>query len=273
MRFLALACLLLLAACNSEKVELAFGTSQEDETYLVSAVMDATVELDSGSTAKPESMHTSLFLSSKFSMLAAYDDGSSRYQVEIDSVSYTSDKRSMEELAYMERSIKTQGFQYKIASDGEIMSMPAAENFVPVLGAYDLDVAKLFVKLQPVLPGKPVAVGESWERQHAASESDKQTIIYKTFTLEDVFYRGASKIAKIELGVRYKQNDEDSVMKLESKDFLVGRGTLLFDVSLGRIEEISVEITGNLTIHEKAGSKTYPDFNVRQKLKMKRGEA
>lgn len=273
MRFLALACLLLLAACNSERVELAFGTSQEDETYFVSAVMDATVELDSGSTAKPESMHTSLFLSSKFSMLAAYDDGSSRYQVEIDSVSYTSDKRSMEELAYMERSIKTQGFQYKIASDGEIMSMPAAENFVPVLGAYDIDVAKLFVKLQPVLPGKPVAVGESWERQHAASESDKQTIIYKTFTLEDVFYRGASKIAKIELGVRYKQNDEDSVMKLESKDFLVGRGTLLFDVSLGRIEEISVEITGNLTIHEKSGSKTYPDFNVRQKLKMKRGEA
>lgn len=268
MRFLLVFALLFLVACNSEEFTLAFGTPQDGIVYETSAILS--VAAQASDTSKPETMRTELYLRSNYALITAYDDGSARYEVRIDSVSYSSDKRSVEELNYMERYIKTQGFQYKIAADGEILAFPSMEDFIPVAGMQDLNVAKLFVKLQPVLPGKPVAVGESWERQHAITEGNAQTVVYKNFELSDVFYRDGARIAAIKMHVRYRQNDEDASYKMESDDFLVGDGLLEFNIAEGAVENVSIEVTGKLKVSDKSSDVKIPDLNVRQQLKMHR---
>lgn len=268
MKFI-LACLLLfLVACESEDVTLAFSTSQEDLTYETTATLNA-VSLASDST-KPDNMRTELYLRSKYALISAFDDGSARYEVRLDSVSYSSDKRSVEELGYMERYIRTQSFQYKIAADGEILAFPSMDDFIPVRGLQDLNIAKLFIKLQPVLPSKPVSVGESWERQHAITEGNTQTVVYKNFELSDVFYRDGDRIAAIKMRLRYKQNEEDAAFKMESDDFLVGDGTIEFNITDGAVENVSLEVSGKLKVSDKSEAVKLPDLNVRQTLKMHR---
>lgn len=268
MRFLLAFALLFLVACNSEEFTLSFGTSQEELSYETSAILS--VAAQASDTSKPETMRTELYLHSNYVLMSAFDDGSARYEVRIDSVNYSSDKRSVEELSYMERYIKTQGFQYKIAADGEILAFPSMDDFIPVAGMQDLNVAKLFVKLQPVLPGKPVAVGESWERQHAIMEGNAQTVVYKNFELADVFYRDGVRIAVIKMHIRYRQNDEDVAYKMESYDFLVGDGLLEFNIAEGVVENVSIEVSGKLKVSDKTSATTIPDLNVRQLLKMHR---
>jgi len=230
-KFLLSFALFFLVGCNSEEFVLAFGTSQEHFTYETNATLN--VATQNADSAKRESMRTELYLRSNYSLVDFYDDGSARYEVRIDSASYSSDKRSIEELNYTERYIKTQGFQYKIAADGEILAFPSMEDFMPVAGMQDINIAKLFVKLQPVLPGKPVAVGEKWERQHAIVEGNAQTVVYKNFELADVFFRDGIRIAAIKMNVRYRQNDEDVAFKMESDDFLIGEGMIEFNIAEG----------------------------------------
>ncbi len=268
MRFLLIFALFFLVACNSEEFTLAFGTSEEHLSYEMKATLSAATS--NSDSASRERMRTDLYIRSSYSIINAYDDGSARYEVRIDSASYASDKRSIEELNYMERYIKTQGFQYKIAADGEILAFPSMDNFAPVAGLQDLNVAKLFIKLQPVLPGKPVSVGESWERQHAITDGNEQTVVYKNFELADVFFRDGVHIAAIKMVVRYRQNDDDMAFKMESDDFLIGEGMLEFNIAEGVVENVSLEVSGKLKISDKTSGAKIPDLTVRQQLKMHR---
>lgn len=258
-----------LFACDQQTVNLAFNTQNvADQKFLMQAEMNVIVD-DSTSVDSSESMETSLRVVITSSLLMAYDDSSARFEIKVDSVEYTSDKRSVEEFRYVEHYLSSQDFQFKMAKDG-LISEPVMDNYVSHPEANELEIAKLFLKVQPVLPGKPIRVGESWERQHAITgENNQQTVIYKGFTLDDLFMRDGVLLAKIRMNMRYKQVVDDAQIKMDSEDFVVGSGILLFNVTMGIIEETSIEVNGKLNVSEKNTGKAIPKLRVMQKVKLR----
>lgn len=273
MRFILCLILLFLMACQSDKFQLSFGTVLDHQNYVLEASLDAWALGGEKDSLSKERMHTDLWVASTLTQLEVYDnDGSAKYELRLDSVDYSSDKRSVEELSYMEKYLKTQTFQYKIKSNGVMDSIYPMENYMAVKGVNDLEIPRLFVKLQPVLPDKEVAIGESWERHDSFYNKDVLTTVYKSFRLEDVFFHNGLRLAKLNMGVRYRQHEEDESIKLESKDFLVGKGTVLFDMIKGQVYSVSIEFTGDLVVADKLNKTDVPDLKIRQVLKMERQE-
>ena len=182
----ASAALIFLCSCDSNDVSLAFNTQNAPvQKYFLESSIDAMLPSDSGVTV-PEAMETHLKVQATLSELVAYDNGSGRFEMKIDSVDYKSDKRTVEDYLYIEKYLLTQHFQYKMAPDGSV-SEPAVEDVALQPGSEELNLLKLFMKVQPILPGNPVKVGETWERPVEIPESGKTTTVYKSFTLEEVF--------------------------------------------------------------------------------------
>ncbi|NLG39785.1 MAG: hypothetical protein GX545_07690 [Fibrobacter sp.] len=259
----------LLLACDQQTTNLVFNTQNiADQKFLMQADMNVFLD-DSMPQDTIESMETSLRLIVTSSLLMAYDDSSARFEIKVDSVEYTSDKRSVEEFRYVEQYLSSQNFQFKMAKDG-LMSEPVMDNYVAHPEGDELEIAKLFLKIQPVFPGKPVRVGESWERQHAVTgENNEQMVIYKSFTLEDLFQRNGVMLAKIRMNVRYKQMVNDPDIQMNSEDFVIGSGILLFNVTMGVIEESAIEVNGKLNVTEKFSEQNIPKMRVIQKLKLR----
>ena len=267
-RTLLLATFLLLA-CDDKTTNLVFNTQNiADQKFVMQADMNVFVD-DSVPVDSLVSMKTSLRLIVTSSLLMAYDDSSARFEIKVDSVEYTSDKRSVEEYRYVEQYLSSQNFQFKMAKDG-LMSEPVMDNYVSHPESNQLEIAKLFLKIQPVFPGKPVHVGESWERQHAITgENNEQTVIYKNFTLEDVFNRNGVLLAKIRMNMRYKQVTNDPQIKMNSEDFIVGSGFLIFNVTMGVVEESVLEVNGKVNVSDKFSEEEIPKLRVIQKLKLR----
>lgn len=269
MRFFVCIFVLFLVACNSDKVLLSFGTVLDKQNYVLEADLDV-LALSKDSSNNSENMRTKLRVESSLMQLEVYDDGAARYEMLVDSVDYSSNKRSVEELAYVEKYLKTQTFQYKIAANGSMDSIYPMEDFLAVEGVNELELPRLFAKIQPVLPSHKVSVGDSWERHHSFKNKDTWTVVYKTFRLEDIFYLDGLQLAKLSMGVRYKQQEEDAMIKIESSDFLVGEGTVLFDISNGQIFSVKLEFSGTLNVADKLNNAKIPELKMRQVLKLER---
>ena len=187
----------------------------------------------------------------------------------VDSANYSSDNRSVEETDHIQRYLKTQLVQYKMGSDGE-MSSVRFDEMVALPDVGDIDIRRIFLKVQPVLPSSPLAVGDTWERQQMLTDdNNKQSVVYKWFKLEEVFDRDGVKIAKLRMNVRYKQNSEDDAQIMESPDFVLGSGTILFDIAAGKVVEGELDIEGKVRVIEKKDGDTIPDLRVRQKITLR----
>jgi len=214
-------------------------------------------------------MQSHIKVRSTLGMLVPYDDGSARFEMKVDSVEYTSDKRSVEEFRNIEKLVSVQHFQFKLASDGTI-SDPVVEDAEVKLGEDDIDLMKIFLKIQPVLPAKPVAIGESWERMVTIPGANSTTTIYKSFTLEDVMLHDGTQIAKIGMNLKYKEeSDSTSDLHMESQGFIVGSGSILFDVSHGAVASANLEINGDLNVKDLVAQDSIPNMHVIQKIKMR----
>jgi hypothetical protein len=219
----------------------------------------------------PESMETHLKARSTLTQTVAFDNGSARFEMKIDTVDYKSDKRSVEDFRYIEKYLSTQHFQFKMASDGAI-SDPSVEDVALQPGSEELNLMKLFMKVQPVLPGSPVKQGDVWERPVEIPSNGRTTTVYKSFTLEDVYLHDGVQMAKIGMNVKYKElPDSTSDVRMESEGFIVGTGHILFDITHGVITSGSLELSGHLNIHDIVSSQVLPNMHVVQKIKL-RGE-
>ena len=89
------------------------------------------------------------------------------------------------------------------------------------------------------------------------------------FTLEDLFQRNGVMLAKIRMNVRYKQMVNDPDIQMNSEDFVIGSGILLFNVTMGVIEESAIEVNGKLNVTEKFSEQNIPKMRVIQKLKLR----
>lgn len=162
-----------------------------------------------------------------------------------------------------------QEFQFKMGRDGQMKEVKMAE-FVPDMESTDIDLRRLLLKIQPVLPGTPVALGATWERQHALTEADgRQTFVYKWFRVEDIFERDGDTFAKLQMNIKYRVEDGDSTL-VQKDDFVLGSGTVLFNVTKGQIEEGMLEINGKLNVLQDASATAAPDMRVRQVISVRR---
>ena len=261
----------VFVACEDKSISLGFNTQNPTpENYelksslhvLLDVPKNVPVEMQQSMSAKVEVLvHSEL--------LAAYDDGTGRFMLRVDSANYSSDNRSVEETDHIQRYLKTQLVQYKMGSDGE-MSSVRFDEMVALPDVGDIDIRRIFLKVQPVLPSSPLAVGDTWERQQMLTDdNNKQSVVYKWFKLEEVFDRDGVKIAKLRMNVRYKQNSEDDAQIMESPDFVLGSGTILFDIAAGKVVEGELDIEGKVRVIEKKGGDTIPDLRVRQKITLR----
>ena len=263
--------LTVFVACEDKSISLGFNTQNPTpENYelksslhvLLDVPKNVPVEMQQSMSAKVEVLvHSEL--------LAAYDDGTGRFMLRVDSANYSSDNRSVEETDHIQRYLKTQLVQYKMGSDGE-MSSVRFDEMVALPDVGDIDIRRIFLKVQPVLPSSPLAVGDTWERQQMLTDDkNKQSVVYKWFKLEEVFDRDGVKIAKLRMNVRYKQNSEDDAQIMESPDFVLGSGTILFDIAAGKVVEGELDIEGKVRVIEKKDGDTIPDLRVRQKITLR----
>ena len=211
-----------LCSCERNEINLAFNTqTATPQSYTLESTLNASLPGDSNTV--PESMHTHVSVRSTMSLLMSYDDGSGRFEMKIDSVSYNSDKRSVDEFRNIEKYLSIQNFQFKLDRDG-IISNPTVENAMDVLSEDELNLIPLFLKAQPILPEKPVKLGESWERQMPIrGKGSSSTTVYKTFTLQDVYLQDGVRMAKIHMGMKYLElPDTTSNLQLKSSDYVIG---------------------------------------------------
>ncbi|MBO6135371.1 MULTISPECIES: hypothetical protein [unclassified Fibrobacter] len=265
------AALLFLCSCDSNEVSLAFNTENAPvQKYFLESSLDAMLPSDSGVTV-PEAMETHLKVQATLSELVAYDNGSGRFEMKIDSVEYKSDKRTVEDYLYIQKYLLTQHFQYKMAPDGSV-SEPAVEDVALQPGTEELNLLKLFMKVQPILPGTPTKVGTTWEREVQIPESGKTTSVYKSFTLEEVFMHDGAQMAKIGMNVKYREvADSSANVQMESKGFIVGTGSILFDMTHGVISTVNLDLQGHVNVTDLVAGSVIPDMHILQKIKL-RGE-
>lgn len=264
--------LTLLVACDGKSVSIGFNTQNPSpEDYVLSSSMQ--ILLNASEQAPADSniaVNAHLNLRVHSELLSAYDDGTGRFLLRVDSANYSSDTRSAEETDHIERYLKTQSVQYKMASDGEIGNVRFDE-MVALPDVGDVDVRKIFLKVQPVLPGGKLSVGDSWERQQVITDDNgNPCTVYKWFKLEDVIRREGVKVARLSMNIRYRQSSEDDLQIMESPDFVLGSGTVLFDIDAGVVIEGDLLVEGKLRVIEKRSGDTLPDLRVRQKLMLRR---
>lgn len=267
--FLLLLYSFALIACDEKKISLGFNTQNPtSEDYELQSSLCILLNV-ADSAAESQSMSANVNVRVHSELLSAYDDGTGRFLLRVDSASYSSDNRSVEEADHIQRYLQTQAVQYKMGGDGE-MSSVRLDEMVALPDVGDMDIRRVFLKVQPVLPAGKIAVGDSWERQQViADENGKQSVVYKWFKLEEVFERSGVKLAKLKMNVRYKQNSEDDAQIMESPDFILGSGTILFDIDAGKVVEGELLIEGKVRIIEKKLGDTIPDLRVRQKITLR----
>ena len=278
-RIALLLSLFLLAACNEQKVTLAFNTQNSSGNVFafdskLRVLADDQNALPGKDSAKnnlaPEAMNArlSVILSSK--LIDSYDDGTGRFLMNVDSVDYSSDNRSVEEFEHIEHYLKAQTFQFKMAPDGQMSSLKM-EDLAAIPDAGDLDIRRNFIKIQPVLPSAPVRIGDTWERQQLVDgDSGKRLFVYKWFKIEDLIVRNGVRLAKIQMNVKYKPHDADDTGSLTSDDFVLGSGSILFNVDAGMIQEGTLEVDGKLCAVENKDAEVLPRLRVHQSLSIRR---
>ena len=258
-----------LCSCERNEIHLAFNTqTATPQSYVLESTLN--VSLPGDSNTVPESMRTHVSVRSTMSLLMSYDDGSGRFEMKIDSVSYSSDKRSVDEFRNIEKYLSIQNFQFKLDRDG-IISNPTIENVMDVLSEDELNLIPLFLKAQPILPEKSVKLGESWERQMPIrGKGSSSTTVYKTFTLQDVYLQDGVRIAKIHMGMKYLElPDTTSNLQLKSSDYVIGDGIVLFDVTHGTLSSAEMDILAKIDVFDLVAGDTLPSMNVNQKITLR----
>ena len=260
---------LTLCSCERNEIHLSFNTQRVGpQSFILESTLNASLPGDS--LNEPESMRTHVSVRSTMSLLMSYDDGSGRFEMKIDSVDYTSDKRSVDEFRNIEKYLSIQNFQFKLNHDG-IITDPTIENSMEMPSEDELNLIPLFLKAQPLLPEKPVKLGESWERQMPIfGKGSSSTTVYKTFTLQDVYLQDGVRMARIHMGMKYLElPDTTSNLQLKSSDYVVGDGMVLFDVTHGIISSAEMNIVAVLDICDLVAGDTLPSMNVNQKITLR----
>ncbi|HSQ42392.1 MAG TPA: hypothetical protein VLM37_08955 [Fibrobacteraceae bacterium] len=255
--------LLWLVACNSQKVTLRFHALDPTELHFV---LESQMKLIVDNGDSVDALGSNLQVLFHSTPVVNYDDGSARIQIQADSVSYRSTQRSVEECLHVERLLLQEGFQFKMAQDGMMQDI-RTDGFFPDLERTDIDFQRLVLKVQPILPTGEVSLGDTWERQQLVGEGpENRAYVYKWFQLEDLYQREGKQLAKLRMNIKYRLDSATTGLRIRDPDFILGSGIILFNVTEGQLEEVSLEIDGSLNVLSPKIMDSLPTMQVRQVL-------
>lgn len=63
--------------------------------------------------------------------------------------------------------------------------------------------------------------------------------------------------------------DSTADVRMSSKGFIVGSGTILFDMTHGAISSVNLELTGDLAVSDLVAESVIPEMHVIQKIKLR----
>ena len=243
---LLLACASLwISSCESDKVVLQFNAKNPSpEAYRLNSQANWLFVSDS---LAPQSVGTQLQANVYSTRSISYSDSSERLQFVSDSVHYSSDQFSKAECKLIAGSLQAQNFQFKLSKNGALQAFhtPASSRN---LGQPVMDMSRMLVRLQPVLPSNPVSLGDTWESQLAyGDEAGQSGLVYKWFQVEDLFIRAGKTMAKLRMNIKYHLDAETAAhYQVGSEPFILGTGSVVFNVTDGQIEDEAMEISGAL---------------------------
>lgn len=263
---------LTLSCSDQDKYKIKFTNNIGiDDHYELKGSMKA---LKSGDTLS-NILDVDFKLNLKQKTLAKYDDGSSKLELSIDSIKYNSHQRSVEECQHIEKYAKNRSVSFKINDRGEVSKMDSLPSFSELIEV-GLDLRKLFIKLQPVMPGFEIYEGITWEKEQLMPRSDSTFgHIYKWFRVEKIYKKNNKNFAKVKMNTKYNLEGNDVIASKDNK-FILGSGLLIFNLDDGKLEQIDSEITGILNVLVQDNVENYKDstkkaeIKVRQMLNMRR---
>ena len=81
-----------------------------------------------------------------------------------------------------------------------------------------------------------------------------------------------AQMAKIGMNVKYREvADSSANVQMESKGFIVGTGSILFDMTHGVISTVNLDLQGHVNVTDLVAGSVIPDMHILQKIKL-RGE-
>ncbi len=261
MRILLLAALIFLSSCNSPTEKLAFNLqSPHTKNYFLKTKL----QLISDESASNFFSEAQLNFSKK--LITHFDNNTSRFSIQIDSLDFRSNQYSIEECRHIEHYLESQKTEFKINEYGEI------KDFEKNSAAQDMEVsgfnlANILLKIQPSLPKHATKVGDSWEKQlKIPTKSGKDNYLYKWFKVDKIYTNGDKKFAKIITTLKYKI--EESALIIAKDNFILGQGSIVFNIDDGDIEFGSFDISGTVSL--KISDKLFPNYQIIQSVNIQR---
>ena len=72
------------------------------------------------------------------------------------------------------------------------------------------------------------------------------------------------------MNVQYKEvADSTSNVRMESDDFIVGTGSILFDITHGIVSSVNLELSGHLNVNDIVAGYVVPNMRVIQRIKLR----
>jgi hypothetical protein len=234
----------------------------------VSFVLNGSLQAISGADSMPSAIDVQYVMHFSRVPVRTYDDGSIRFSMNADSVEYQSKQRSVEECRHIEKYLANQQVQIKMNEFGEVDDVQGVQD-MPELQEVGLDMGRLLLKLQPALPGFDISVGSTWEKEHALpSPSGAPAFVYKWFRVNRVFQKNGMAHAEILVNIKYRiEGKEQQEPSIQSDQFILGSGSLVWNIVQGDIVQAALEIQGAVHI---LGADISEPVQVRQVLNLRR---
>jgi hypothetical protein len=241
--------LILLASCSSRKVHLRFVFEKNQVLHYAFALSSEAEVTDSLKTGHYSSS-ANLLLSQQINQV--YENGDTRCIISVDSVGFQTDYLSEPEVNNIVELLKRTALALKISPYGDFLEMEGEED-LPQVEMEGMNLSRLLLKIQPVLPHSGIAIGSVWEReqQFPVRNSLNSGTLYlrKNFQLLELKnYKGrlCARISfKIVANIGMKESEKSFQASAPKGQSWVGKGNgiLYFDMQKNCFLEGSAEMT------------------------------
>lgn len=264
--------IVLLSGCQEkEKYTIKFAKGAESEKKFR---FSGTLQAVSSDTTLPKALDVRYDMLLHRVPVNKYDDGSARYKLQVDSLNYHSEQRTVEECRHIERYMADQFLEFKMNERGEINDFTAPAK-LPELENAGLDLRRLIMKLQPVLPAFEIHEGSTWEKEHALpgkmnadGSEGKPGFVYKWFRVQKIYEKDGKRYAEVLMNLKYRlQNEAGEEPAVQTSDFILGSGSVVFDILEGDLHQVNLEINGKVNVI--SSNDSLPPIQMRQTLRMR----
>lgn len=241
--------LLLLVGCSSRQVHLRF-VFQKNEVlrYAFNMSMDANVS--DSSLTQYYSSSAFILVSQRFNEV--YENGDGRSTVTVDSIRLKTDYLSEPETNNILELLKRSPITLKLSPYGDFLEMEGEED-LPQVEIEGMNLSRLLLKIQPILPHSGIAIGSEWEREQqipVRNSLNSGTLYLKKhfqlLGLED--YKGhlCAKISFVVLAnIGLKESEKSFQISTSKGQAWIGKGKglLYFDMQKNRFFEGTADLT------------------------------